>query len=74
MKYIVEASINCKFCRGSGLVTDYVPYGSISVPMRSTCECFEVNLPEEFDDEVDEVVEVVACGELGGWKGYKVKG
>ena len=29
----------CPFCDGTGVVTDWVPYGDTSVPMVSECEC-----------------------------------
>jgi len=44
----------CKECRGTGLITDWVPYGSTSVPMRSLCNCVEEQIE---DDDVE--VEIV---------------
>ena len=34
----------CPYCRGTGIVTDWVDYGSTRVPMDSECDC-------SFDDE-----------------------
>ncbi len=39
----------CKYCGGSGEVTDYVPYGDTWVAMTQACDC---QLEEE--DETDE--------------------
>ena len=64
MKYNVEAKVSCKYCHGSGAVTDYVPYGSTSVPMQTTCDCFVDNLPDDFDDDWDEVDMVVQANEI----------
>lgn len=35
----VYADPQCKFCRGTGVVTDSVPYGMGNVGMDSPCEC-----------------------------------
>lgn len=66
MRYIVEAKENCHYCGGSGFVTDWVPYGSTNVPMETECGCVEDNLPDDFDDDSDEVFSVVRAGTLSG--------
>lgn len=33
------ADPDCKFCHGEGFVTDWVDYGSTTVPMQTACEC-----------------------------------
>ena len=64
MKYLVEAVASCPHCHGRGYVTDYVPYGSTNVPMDTECDCGFDNLPDDFDDDVDEV-EFVPVDSLG---------
>lgn len=39
---------NCRYCRGTGQVVDYVPYGDTSVPMYTECECVEYPVYIEF--------------------------
>ncbi len=55
MIYKIAADPNCKACYGSGTVYDTVPYGSTTAQMPSTCSCVEEQLPEGFNDMVDEV-------------------
>ena len=62
MIYKVTANPNCKYCHGSGTVYDTVPYGSTTASLPSNCNCVEEQLPEEFDDQVDEVEVVEAIG------------
>lgn len=33
------ADPDCPSCHGQGYVTDWVDYGSTTVPMNTTCEC-----------------------------------
>lgn len=37
---------DCKFCRGTGTVTDWVDYGSTRVPMETPCDCATGDYPE----------------------------
>ena len=30
---------DCRFCHGTGTVTDWVDYGSTVIPMPSLCDC-----------------------------------
>ncbi len=53
--YKIVPDVKCKYCYGTGEVTDWVDYGSASVPMYTTCECVDIQLPEEFDCVQDEV-------------------
>ena len=38
-----HADPHCRYCLGSGIVRDWVSYGSDEVPMGSTCDCVEVD-------------------------------
>ena len=38
---------DCSYCHGTGIVTDYVPYGSTNVPMDTECECVV------YDDDIE---------------------
>jgi hypothetical protein len=55
-----EPDPNCEFCHGTGVVYDWVPYGSTNVPMPSACECAFRNEPQEYDLHVDENFEAHA--------------
>jgi RecJ-like exonuclease len=41
-----EPNPNCRYCHGTGIVTDWVPYGSTNVPMDSDCDCM-------YEDDVE---------------------
>ena len=65
MIYKVTPNPGCKHCRGSGTVYDTVPYGSTTAQMPSDCSCIEEQLPEEFDEMVDEI-EIISTAWAGG--------
>jgi len=39
--------VNCRYCHGSGVATDWVPYGMGNVPMDVLCGCVEDQVEEE---------------------------
>jgi hypothetical protein len=49
----IKPKKNCKWCCGSGIVYDSVPYGSTSADLDSCCECIEEQVPEDFDGEIE---------------------
>lgn len=50
----ITARRECKFCHGSGTVTDYVDYGSTVVGMNSDCDaCVEAGWPDGADDDAE---------------------
>lgn len=53
--YQITPISNCKVCHGTGLVTEYHPYGSTVAAEYLTCDCVLEQLPEDFDDYTDEV-------------------
>lgn len=53
--YKITADSNCKFCHGSGTVTEYHPYGSTVAAENLTCDCVTEQLTEEFNDYTDEI-------------------
>jgi hypothetical protein len=52
----IKPAATCPYCHGTGLITDWVDYGSTRVPMDSDCDCV-------FEDETDE-----PARELGHWR------
>ena len=38
-----HADPHCRYCLGTGIVRDWVDYGSTVVSMDSTCDCVEVD-------------------------------
>jgi len=52
----IKPKSGCIHCRGTGEITDWVPYGSTTVPMRSFCSCVEEQIE---DDDVE--VEIVTA-------------
>jgi DnaJ-class molecular chaperone len=48
-----EPKENCKHCHGTGIVTDWVPYGSTNVPMDSDCDCMYEDEPEPDEPKED---------------------
>ena len=70
--YTIYAKQSCRGCRGRGYVTDYVPWGSTSVPMDTECDCAFDDLPEDFDDEKDDYI-IEATNDDYGAGGIKLK-
>jgi len=52
-KLAITAKQGCKYCHGTGFVSDWVDYGSTSVPLDSTCDCVTEQLPDDYDDDYD---------------------
>lgn len=49
MKLVFLADANCPHCKGSGYVTDRVPYGSTTASFDSECDCaIEKLAPEDY--------------------------
>jgi hypothetical protein len=46
---------HCRYCHGTGTVTEWHDYGSTRAAEYLTCDCVSEQLPEEFDDRADEV-------------------
>ena len=42
----MPANPECKYCHGTGIVYDWVPYGSTNVRMETECDCV-------FDDWIE---------------------
>ena len=42
---------NCKYCHGTGEITDWVPYGDTDAAMTTTCDCVLEQVPEGHEDE-----------------------
>lgn len=64
----VKARAGCRACGGSGVVSQYHPYGSTVAREDLTCECFEQNMTEEQLEQLDEGlidVEITPAGEEG---------
>ena len=66
---ILKANKNCKNCRGSGTVTDWVDYGSVRVLMYFDCECVFESATEEELELIDKGVEFKVM-ETEGYEGY----
>ncbi len=49
-----KANPDCGYCSGTGVVIDWVDYGSTTVPMESVCECVQDDEDEESEDESDD--------------------
>jgi hypothetical protein len=65
----IMADVNCKYCRGTGLVTDWVDYGSIQVPMATICDCVLEQVPE---GQEDCTILVVEAGDGNSWGGAPI--
>lgn len=65
MIYKITPLADCKACHGSGTVYDIVDYGSTTAELPSGCSCVDEQLPEEFDDSIDEI-EIVDNSWQGG--------
>ena len=65
MIYKITAVSTCKSCHGEGTVYEYHPYGNTVAAEALTCDCVTEQLPEEFDDMVDEI-EVIETRWQGG--------
>ena len=57
MIYKTKPKSNCSSCHGTGeRPGDYVPYGSTNVQLPATlCDCVTDQLPDAFNDLIDEV-------------------
>ena len=57
MIYKIKPLPSCSFCHGTGECPgDYVPYGSTNVQLPATlCDCVTDQLPDVFNDLIDEV-------------------
>lgn len=55
MIYKVKPDSKCKYCYGTGTVSESHPYGSAYATEYLTCDCVLEQLPEEFNDNEDEV-------------------
>lgn len=57
MIYKITPLADCRYCHGSGIVYDIVPYGSTTASMPSDCGCIWEQVPYFNDDEDD--IEIV---------------
>lgn len=53
----IKPDPNCKSCRGTGEVNDFVPvpFGVGNCAMPSLCSCIEEQIPEGYEDEEIEI-------------------
>ena len=59
--YKISPIDGCQFCRGTGTVTEYHPWGNTTAAEYLICDCVIEQLPEEYDDRTDEI------DVIGGW-------
>ena len=62
----IMADANCKACRGTGLIMDWVDYGSTQVSMPAICDCIFEQVPEGLEDAEIIIVEAGNSWEDGG--------
>ena len=53
----ITPDADCKACHGTGLVTEWVPWGATSTAMESYCDC----VIEQINDDNDEIELVFPC-------------
>lgn len=59
-----HANPKCPYCHGSGTVTDWVDYGSTTVPMESPCDCVLDGEAADVDDDDGTVTMVIHNGDI----------
>lgn len=53
MTLTITAREGCKYCFGTGYVSDWVDYGSTRMSMQSICDCVIEQLPANYDDDFE---------------------
>ena len=59
--YKIAPVDNCRFCHGTGMVTEYHPWGNTTAAEYLTCDCCLEQLPEEYNELTDDF-EVIGNG------------